>query len=229
MPKNAPTGNGKLTDKQAQFVHEYLIDRNGTQAAIRAGYSAKTAQMQASRLLTNAMVRAAIDTGLSDLAHRVGISSEMVLRERKRIAFFDPRKLLDKDGFPIPIQDLDADTAAAIAGLDVVQMSSNDIPCVIKKYRLATKDNSLAALEKYFGLNEKAVRFTLPRITDAADCTKAQAALLCGVANGTLLLSEGHAMANMINALRQAHETSTLAAQLKDIQADLDKLKGKTP
>lgn len=229
MPKDVPTGNGKLTDKQAQFVHEYMIDRNGTQAAIRAGYSVKTAQMQASRLLSNAMVRAAIDAGLSDLAHRVGISSEMVLRERKRIAFFDPRKLLDKDGFPIPIQDLDADTAAAIAGLDVVQMSSNDIPCVIKKYRLATKDNSLAALEKYFGLNEKAVRFNLPTIADAEGCAKAQSALLCAAASGMLLLSESQVLSGLIDAQRRDYETTTLAKQLADIQADLAKIKERHP
>lgn len=217
----------ELTDKQAQFVHEYMIDRNGTQAAIRSGYSAKTAQMQASRLLTNVMVRAAIDAGLSDLAKRVGISSEMVLRERKRIAFFDPRKLLDRDGNPIPIQDLDADTAAAIAGLDVVQSASNDIPCVIKKYRLATKDNSLAALEKYFGLNEKTVRFALPKIKNADDCTKAQAAALSAVASGTLLPSEGQTMASMIDALRRSHETTEIAKELKEIRAELDQLKPK--
>lgn len=214
-------GKTQLSDKQAQFVHEYMIDRNGTQAAIRSGYSAKTAQMQASRLLSNVMVRSAIDAGLSDLANRVGISSEMVLRERKRIAFFDPRKLLDKDGIPIPIQNLDADTAAAIAGLDVVQSASNDIPCVIKKYRLATKDNSLAALEKYFGLNEKTVRFALPKIKSADDCTKAQGAVLSAVASGTLLPSEGGTMASMIDALRRSHETSELVTRLAAVEEQL--------
>ncbi len=42
-----------LTPKQARFVEEYLIDLNATQAAIRAGYSAKTAEVQGSRLLGN--------------------------------------------------------------------------------------------------------------------------------------------------------------------------------
>ena len=50
----------KLTPKQQQFVEEYLVDLNATQAAIRAGYSAKTAEFQASRLLRNAKVQAAI-------------------------------------------------------------------------------------------------------------------------------------------------------------------------
>ena len=46
-----------LTPKQARFVEEYLIDLNGKQAAVRAGYAAKAAEVQASRLLRNAKVR----------------------------------------------------------------------------------------------------------------------------------------------------------------------------
>lgn len=56
-----------LTAKQQRFVSEYLIDSNGTQAAIRAGYSAKTAQEQASRLLSQVMVAAAVADGRKSL------------------------------------------------------------------------------------------------------------------------------------------------------------------
>ncbi|MGE9266402.1 terminase small subunit, partial [Escherichia coli] len=52
-----------LSEKQRRFVAEYLIDLNGTQAAIRAGYSAKTAQEQSSRLLSNVMIAHAISDG----------------------------------------------------------------------------------------------------------------------------------------------------------------------
>ena len=55
-----------LTTKQRLFVDEYIIDFNGTQAAIRAGYSTRTAQEQSSRLLSNVMVAEAI------LHHRIG-------------------------------------------------------------------------------------------------------------------------------------------------------------
>lgn len=46
-----------LTDKQKRFCEEYLIDLNATQAAIRAGYSPKTAEQTASRLLRNVKVQ----------------------------------------------------------------------------------------------------------------------------------------------------------------------------
>lgn len=62
--KKAP----KLTDKQMVFAMEYVKDKNGTQAAIRAGYSAKTAQAQASRLLTNVMIRSYIDEFMQQAA-----------------------------------------------------------------------------------------------------------------------------------------------------------------
>lgn len=57
-----------MTPKQTKFVEEYLVDLNATQAAIRAGYSARTAQEQSSRLLSNVMVRAAINERQAEVA-----------------------------------------------------------------------------------------------------------------------------------------------------------------
>jgi phage terminase small subunit len=53
-----------LTPKQARFVEEYIVDLNGKRAAIRAGYSPKTAEVQASRLLRYAQVRMAIKAAM---------------------------------------------------------------------------------------------------------------------------------------------------------------------
>ena len=58
----------KLTNRQKRFVEEYLIDLNARQAAIRAGYSPKTAQEQASRLLANVKVQTAISAFLADIS-----------------------------------------------------------------------------------------------------------------------------------------------------------------
>lgn len=217
-----------LTPKQAEFVQQYLVDKNATQAAIRAGYSPKTAASQGERLLRNAEVRAAVAAGQADLAARVGFTAEMVLRERKRIAFFDPRKLLDDDGNPKPLQDLDDDTAAAIAGLDVVQMSGGDatpgVISLVKKYKLAAKDTSLAALEKYMGLNEKPVRFALPPIDCAEDCTKAHGAVLAAVAAGRLGASEAKLMADLIDGQRRAYETQDLIRRMETMEQAIEEL-----
>jgi phage terminase small subunit len=76
----------KLTDQQKLFIAEYLKDRNGTQAAIRAGYSADTAQEQASRLLSKVMVRAAVDKKVEKLEERSMVTAEYVIRGLKEIA-----------------------------------------------------------------------------------------------------------------------------------------------
>ena len=72
-----------LPPRRAAFVREYCIDRNATQAAIRAGYSRPTAYAQASRLFRNVQVRAAIDQQLAVLAEKTDTSAQWV-RERLR-------------------------------------------------------------------------------------------------------------------------------------------------
>ena len=69
------------------FVHEYVIDRDGKRAAIAAGFSPKTAESQASRLLRNVKVRAAIDAALLKLGKKCEVTAERVIREIARIAF----------------------------------------------------------------------------------------------------------------------------------------------
>ena len=83
-----------LTAKQQRFVDEYLIDLNATQAAIRAGYSAKTADQQASRLLTNVKVREYLAQRQTDRAQRTEITQDMVLKELAKIGFSDIRKVV---------------------------------------------------------------------------------------------------------------------------------------
>lgn len=59
---------GRLTDKQKRFIDEYLVDCNGTQAAIRAGYSPKTANEQSVKLLSMRHIREAIDNKLEEIS-----------------------------------------------------------------------------------------------------------------------------------------------------------------
>lgn len=75
----------KLTDKQELFCHEYLVDLNATQAAVRAGYSEKTAQEQASRLLSNVMVQCRIAQLKAERNERVQINADYVLRQAVKL------------------------------------------------------------------------------------------------------------------------------------------------
>lgn len=81
-----------LTPKQQRFVEEYLIDLNATQAAIRAGYSERTAQEQSSRLLSNVMVREAIQEAQNKRTEQTQIDAAYVL---KRLVEIDQMDVLD--------------------------------------------------------------------------------------------------------------------------------------
>lgn len=76
-----------MTPKQERFCEEYLIDLNATQAAIRAGYSKKTAKEQASRLLTNVNVQEKLQEGRAKLTKASEITAEMMLQRCGEIAF----------------------------------------------------------------------------------------------------------------------------------------------
>jgi len=94
-----------LTEKQARFVAEYLIDLNATQAAIRAGYSPRTAEQQGSRLLGYAKVRAAVQKAQAERAERTEINADWVLSRLAQEATADLSDILDGTGAIKPIRD----------------------------------------------------------------------------------------------------------------------------
>lgn len=143
-----------LTAKQAAFVREYLIDLNATQAAIRAGYSAKTANVIACELLAKPYMQEAIREEMEKRSKRTEITADKVLKEFAKLAFFDPRKLFDEKGNPKDITELDDQTAAALAGLDVVQEVDPDsgITSYTKRYKLASKQAALDSLGRHLGM-----------------------------------------------------------------------------
>ena len=151
-----------LNAKQTRFVEEYIIDLNATQAAIRAGYSKKTAQVQSARLLSNVMVRAVLSQKMEKRAEKTEISSERVLLELSRLAFLDVRKAYRKDGSLKAITEMDDDTVAAIAGFDVTEsVSSGEVTGVLKKIKLSDKSRALELIMRHLGMLTPAVQTDL--------------------------------------------------------------------
>ena len=101
---NAEKETGKkLPPMQARFVQEYIVDLNATQAAIRAGYSAKTAEMQGSRLLSKAKVQATLMVAMKAREIRTEITQDWVIRElAENVAMAKGAiPVLDRQGNPI--------------------------------------------------------------------------------------------------------------------------------
>jgi phage terminase small subunit len=143
----------ELPAKQQAFVREYLIDLNATQAAIRAGYSAKTAEQQGCRLLRNVQIATQLQKAMDGRAKRVELTADRVLQEIQKMAFFDPRKLFNDAGEPIHITQLDDDTAAAVAGLDIVMQGNQDVGYAqVLKVKLSDKRASLELLGRHLKL-----------------------------------------------------------------------------
>lgn len=143
----------KLTPKQERFVQEYLVDLNATAAARRAGYSEKNADKIGSELLGKTRVSQAIQKAIQERSKRTEITQDMVILELAKLGFFDIRKLFDKDGKPLDISKLDDDTAAALVGLDVQDVTDSDGNFIgyIKKYKMADKIKALELLGKHLG------------------------------------------------------------------------------
>lgn len=115
----------KLTEKQKRFIEEYLIDLNATQAAIRAGYSPNSARDIGSENLTKPDIRARIDEALAERSRRTGINADRVLRELGRIAFVNPKDVIDFQTAEVKAGTSD-DDLAAIAGMKVKYVPHKD-------------------------------------------------------------------------------------------------------
>ena len=146
-----------VTPKQARFVDEYLIDLNATQAAIRAGYSEKTSRQIGEQNLTKLVIKEAIAERMKAREQRTEITQDRVLKELARLAFLDIRKAFDESGNLKHIKDLDDETAAAIAGMEVSEINKGDEQIGnLKKIKLSDKKGALELIGRHLRMwNDK--------------------------------------------------------------------------
>lgn len=148
-----------LTAKKLMFAREFRVDRNATQAAIRAGYSEKTAYAQGCRLLKDADVKAFIETADAATKDKLEVTAERVLQETARIAFSDPRAFYNEDGTLKDIKDLDDDAAAALASFEIEDANTNR--GTVRKIKRYDKGTALTLLGKHLKLFKDQVELSL--------------------------------------------------------------------
>jgi phage terminase small subunit len=152
-----------LTAKQQRFVEEYLIDLNATQAAIRAGYSEKTANEQAARMLANVSIQEAIRKAMEERSKRTEITADNVLKEFWSIAKDDIKNYLsfrtervvigyDEKGNPVS----EYRTIADIKDSDTIDTKNISEISIGKdgqfKFKLYCRDNALLQVGKHLGM-----------------------------------------------------------------------------
>lgn len=163
---------GKLTDKQQKFVDEYLIDLNATQAAIRAGYSVKTAQEQSSRLLSNVMVQQAIAEHMAARSKRTGVNQDRVVLELAKIAFVKMTDIVDDHG---RIKGTATDDDLACIESIKYKGSDNEFGgSVEREVKIGSKLKALELLGKHLGMwNDKVdLNIATPIVISGEDALK---------------------------------------------------------
>jgi len=139
-----------LTPKQQRFVEEYLIDLNATQAAIRAGYSVKGAEVQASKLLRIAKVEKAVKIGYQKKSEKAAIDAAYVLNRLRDISEMDALDILAEDGNLKPIREWPKIWRQMISGLDVA--NNPDTGVTIKKIKWPDKVKNLELIGRHIGV-----------------------------------------------------------------------------
>lgn len=140
-----------MTPKQKIFCEEYLIDLNATQAAIRAGYSPKTAYSIGNELLNKPELRTHIDKAIAARSARTGVNADRVIRELARVAFVNPTEIVDPDTARVRETATD-DDKAAISAVKVKVSQGENSDSVEREVRFADKLKALELLGKHIGM-----------------------------------------------------------------------------
>lgn len=144
----------KLTAKQRRFVDEYLIDLNATQAAIRAGYAAKNADVTGPRMLGNVGIAAAIAEGQKSRSTRVEADAAWVLRRLTDEADADLADLYAEDGSLKPVRDWPAIwRKGLVAGIEVEELREDGVVIGhVRKVKLSDRVKRLEMLARHNGM-----------------------------------------------------------------------------
>ena len=147
----------EMTHKQRLFADEYLIDLNATQAAIRAGYSKKTAYSAGQRLLKNVEVQQRVQSKMKHRQAQIEIESEYVLKRLVDIDQMDVLDILNDDGTLKPVKEWPKVWRQFILGMDVSEFyegcgSQKSIAGLPKKIKWPDKLKNLELIGKHLGM-----------------------------------------------------------------------------
>lgn len=149
MPKPKP-----LPPKILRFVTEYTKDWNATQAAIRAGYSPKTAKQQGSALLTRLDVKKQLQAARARRMKAAAkglevadITADRIYLETARLAFSDVRRLYNEHGHLLPVHEWPDDVAASVIGVETVDQNLVAGDGVIDRVHKVRRADKVAALK----------------------------------------------------------------------------------
>lgn len=164
---------GKLTAKKRLFADEYLIDLNATQAAIRAGYSKRTASQIGEQLLRKLEVQEYLQERMKARSERTEITQDRVLQELAKIGFSDIRKAV-KWGSEVLVRDAETGEQVIVHGIAVIDSAEidDDTAAAIAeisegrdglKVKLHDKRAALVDIGRHIGMFKQVLEHTGPK------------------------------------------------------------------
>lgn len=145
----------KLTEKQKRFCAEYIIDLNAAQAAIRAGYSEKTAKAIGSENLTKPDIKSLIAEKLAEIAENNMLKADDVINELKSLGFWNIQDYIGRGNTIKDISKLPRNLAKPIIGIKRTEEFFKGKKTVVTELKFVDKRSSLGDLGKYLGIFEK--------------------------------------------------------------------------
>jgi phage terminase small subunit len=144
----------QLTPMQEKFCYEYIVDRVRIQAAIRAGFSKKTAYTSATKLFKNPYVQYKINRLIEEQNAKLEITAANVLGEMKKLAYFDIQDIYNEDGSIKRVQDMPETVRKCIAAVEVeaIFIGKGKLRTqigTVTKLKFWPKDKMLEMLGKY--------------------------------------------------------------------------------
>lgn len=151
----------KLTPKQQKFCDEYLVDLNATQAAIRAGYSKKTANEIGAQNLAKVSIQEYLTAARQRMQERTEITADMVVKELARIGFHNVKDFVNGGNSVLELKFIDEDKTAAVSAVKNTVKSTYNTATretttdTITEIKFHDKVSALEKLGRHLGIFEK--------------------------------------------------------------------------
>jgi phage terminase small subunit len=143
----------KLTAMQELFCKEYLVDLNFTAAAIRAGFSKRSAAQLGWQQMEKPQVKARVKELMDKRSNEVEINAEWVLRRLSYIADVDLKDAYDKDGQLLRLSEMPENLRRAVSSLDVYENFLDGVEVgETKKLRMFDKVRALEQIGRHLGM-----------------------------------------------------------------------------
>lgn len=156
--RKKPSSSGGLTPMQAAFVSHYVIEKNATEAAKKAGYSEKTAYAIGSENLKKPEIRSAIDEKFRQLNERLDFRADRVLLELARMVDVDIARAYDEKGNLLPIHQIPEDVRRCIESVETTDEmgppdpEGNPTMITVRKVKFVSRKSTVELALKHFKL-----------------------------------------------------------------------------